>query len=97
MGLKESMAADEATAAGGTAGGGSLIAACVEPRHFEAALANTFPSVSAKDRRAYAGLKKKLGRAHKRGVAAEAEAAAGDDDAIGGAGAREADKGKATE
>ena len=36
--------------------------ASVEPRHFEEALSNTFPSVSARDRKAYAGLKKKLGR-----------------------------------
>jgi ribosome biogenesis ATPase len=76
MALKESMAADvqhaaaaaAAAAAAVSAGGAAAepsspsAAASVEARHFEAALANTFPSVSARDRRAYAGLKKKLGR-----------------------------------
>ena len=54
------------------AAGNASTAAAVEPRHFESALSQTFPSVSARDRRAYAGLKKKLGQAHRR-VVAEAQ------------------------
>ena len=63
------------------ASGNASTAAAVEPRHFESALSQTFPSVSARDRRAYAGLKKKLGQAHRR-VVAEAQ----DEDDGGGGG-----------
>eukprot|EP01043_Picozoa_sp_COSAG02_P050253 COSAG02_NODE_5145_length_4593_cov_2.615487_1_plen_934_part_00 len=62
--LQESMQkeVDDAAAVAGGAAASTAVGASIEPRHFECALGNTFPSVSARDRRAYAGLKKKLGR-----------------------------------
>ena len=103
LGLQDAMALDDGTQAAqhatvtvgaGAAAAMEVAAAVIEMRHFDRALDNVFPSVSARDRRSYVSLKSKLGRSRGAVVApqdsgttevakAEAAAASGGDN-VGG-------------